>query len=553
MKVWRQRGPGSQSMRRVFHEACVGVLLGLVGCGGGEGPPDVTLESIELTPPSTTLQVGATQAFTATGHFSDGSSAAASVTWTATGGTISSAGLFTAGSVTGNFQVIATEQGGSLSKAAAVTITAAPPVLTSISVAPATISLAPATTQQFVATGHFSGGGTGSVAVNWGATGGTITAAGLYTAGAVAGPYAVTATLIGGSTVGTAAVTITPAPPTLTSITVAPGTVTLAPGITQQFTATAHYSDASTGSIPVDWIATGGVIDAAGLYTAGATDGPWQVSATATGTSVTGTAAVTITTPPANIVAIEVSPAGVRLKPGDPAAQFTAVGRLSTGGTTPVPVTWTVTSASPPAACCNTIGPTDGRLTAGNSVGTYVVTATQQGGPLTGTMPFNVHQTGGSSVVGPNFWTPTPGFVYLCTSNHFTDDALTNGAVATITANPATGVTVPTVAYTNDHAPVLYASGDGEVAVVCQQVWSAPGALVGSVNVTISVASNRPGTGMAKVFSYETSRVPPPTSRAHFSQVLDYSPNWTANAVAMTVVVSATDGANIWFKNTDKP
>jgi hypothetical protein len=202
--------------------------------------------------------------------------------------------------------------------------------------------------------------------------------------------------------------------------------------------------------------------------------------------------------------------------------------------------------------CCNTIG-ADGRLSAGNSVGTYVVTATQQAGSLSGTMPFNVHQTGGNSVVGPNFWTPTAGIVYLCTSNHFTDDALTNGAVATITANPATGVTAPTIAYTNDHAPVLYPSGDGEVAVVCQQVWTAPGGLVGTVSVTISVASNRPGTGMAKVFSYETSRVPPPTSRADFSQILDYAPSMTAAPVSMTVVVSATAGANIWFKNTDKP
>lgn len=551
MKVWRQRGPGSPSVRRVFHAALVGVLIGLVGCGGGEGPPDVTLTSIELTPSSTTLQVGATQAFSATGHFSDGSSEPVTVAWTATGGTISAAGVYTAGAVAGSFQVVATAQGGSISKAAAVTITAAPPVLTSISVAPTTISLSTASAQQFIATGHFSGGGTGSVSVNWTATGGTITPAGVYTSGAVPGSYVVTATLVGGSIAGAAAVTITPDPPTLTSITVAPATVTLAPGITQQFTATAHYSDGSTPDIPMDWSATGGAIDAAGLYTAGTTDGPWQVSATATGTSVTGTAGITIATPPPNIVAIEVSPAGVRLSPNT-TFQYTAVGRLSTGGTTAVAVNWTVSSASPPANCCNTIT-AGGLLTSGFSVGTYVVTATLQGGALAGSVSFNVHQTGGNSVVGPNFWTPTPGIVYLCTSNHFTDDALTNGAVATTTAVPATGVLVPTLAYTNSNPPVLYPSGDGEVAVVCQQVWSAPGGLVGTVSVTISVASNRPGTGMAKVFSYESSRIPPPQGRADFSQILDYSPNWTANAVAMTVVVSATDGANIWFKNTDKP
>lgn len=478
MKVWRQR-LGFGSVRRVVHAASVGLAVSIAGCGGGEGPPDVTLVSIDLSPASTTLQVGTTQTFSATGHFSDGSSSAATVNWSATGGTISPAGVYSAGSVPGNFQVVATEQGGSLSKAAAVTITAAPPVLTSISVAPATIALAPAATQQFVATGHYSGGGTGSVAVSWTATGGAITPAGLYTAGSV--------------------------------------------------------------------------------------DGAYQVTATATGGGIAGSASVTITTPPPNIVAIEVSPAGVRLKPGDP-AQFTAVGRLSTGGTTPVPVDWTVTSASPspPAQCCNTIA-ADGRLTAGGSVGTYVVTATLQGGSLAGTVPFNVHQTGGNSVVGPNFWNPSAGIVYLCTSNHFTDDALTNGAVATITANPATGVLVPTVTYTNSLAPVLYASGDGEVAVVCQQVWSAPVGLVGTVSVTIDVVSNRPGTGMAKGFVYtklQCFNPPPPAGnglerpcgRADFTAQLPLpDPNWTTLPVTSTVSVSATTGANIWFKNTDVP
>ncbi len=239
---------------------------------------------------SATLQVGATQSFTATGHYSDGSSASVAVTWTATGGTVSSDGAYTAGTVAGTYQVVATEQGGSISKAASVTVTAAPPVLISITVLPSPIALAPAATQQFVATGHYSGGSTGTVAVTWTATGGTIDAAGLFTAGSGAGPWQVTATQIGGSMLGTAAVTITPAPPALTSITVAPASITLIPTATAQFTATAHYSDNSTGTIPVDWTATGGAVSGDGFYTAGATDGSYQVTATATGGTVSGSA-----------------------------------------------------------------------------------------------------------------------------------------------------------------------------------------------------------------------------------------------------------------------
>ena len=48
--------------------------------------------------------MGATQQFTATGHFSDGGSAAVAVTWSATGGTVSASGLFTAGPVPGTFR-----------------------------------------------------------------------------------------------------------------------------------------------------------------------------------------------------------------------------------------------------------------------------------------------------------------------------------------------------------------------------------------------------------------------------------------------------------------
>lgn len=539
---------------------------GLTSCSGGDEPPDVVLTSIDLTPPSVTLQEGAAQQFTATGHFSDGTTAAITPTWTATGGAVSSSGLYTAGAVAGAFQVVATAPGTSISKAAAVTVTAGPPVLTSISVAPATISLAPAATQQFTATGHYSGGGTGSVAVNWSATGGTINAAGLYTAGATAGPYQVTATLIGGAMAGTAAVTITPAPPTLTSVTVAPLTVTLVPAATQQFAATGHYSDGSTSTtLPMTWTAAGGTVNATGLYTAGAEDGNYQVTATATGT-IAGHATVTIATPPPNLVAIEISPDSARLlyNPSPPYTngrqQFTAVGRLSNGSTSPVAVTWsTTTFAGNPRV--NTIG-SDGLFAAGEPIGRYIVTATQAGGSLTATVPVIVHSTTGYTLPpGPAFWTPVAGAVRLCTSNHYTDD----GTRAGIASATATGgdISSPTIAITTDPTPQTYSDGTGEVRVLCQTVWSAPTGFSGTATVILSVASTRPGTGMAKVFRYTklvcyadppTNAIERPCGRADFTQQANIpDPNWTTQPVADTVVVSSTTGANIWFKLTYVP
>jgi len=526
-------------------------VLAVTACsGGGEGPPDVVLTSIDISPPSATLQVGATQQFNATGHYSDGSTASVAVTWSATGGTVSGAGVYTAGSVAGIYQVVATEQGGTISKAAAVTLTAAPPVLTSITVAPASVSLAPSATQQFTATGHFTGGGTGSVAVTWTATGGTISSGGLYTAGSTVGPYVVTATVTGGSIAGTAAVTITPAPPTLTSVTVVPATVTLIPAATQQFTATGHYSDGSTSAgIPVDWTAAGGTIDATGLYTAGATDGTYQITATATGTAIAGDADATIATPPPNLVAIEVSPSGARVKRPE-TVQYSAIGRLSDGSTTPVAVTWSTTTIPSPFGV-NSIT-SAGVFSGGYPIGTYEVTATLQGGALTGSVSGVVHATEGATVQGPLFWAPVAGSVYLCTSNHFTDDGDGLGGVATITASD--GVIAPSVRpYTNIGPPLVSGDGSGAVKVICSEVWHAPAGLAGTEQVRIDVVSNRPGTGMAKVFVYTNPCLVADCRAGYTSQLPLPDPNWTTLPVSVTVTVSATTGANIWFKNTYVP
>ena len=55
---------------------------------------------------------------------SDGSATSVSVTWSATGGTITTGGLYTAGATAGTFRVIAVRQGDTLADTSAVTITA---------------------------------------------------------------------------------------------------------------------------------------------------------------------------------------------------------------------------------------------------------------------------------------------------------------------------------------------------------------------------------------------------------------------------------------------
>jgi hypothetical protein len=84
-----------------------------------------TLVAVELTPASASLQTGGSQQFSVVGRLSNGSTQSVSVTYTATGGTVSGGGLYTAGSTAGSYRVIAVQQGGSLADTAAVTVTPA--------------------------------------------------------------------------------------------------------------------------------------------------------------------------------------------------------------------------------------------------------------------------------------------------------------------------------------------------------------------------------------------------------------------------------------------
>lgn len=66
----------------------------------------ITVATLAVNPPNTSLPPGGTQQFT----YSD--TASSSITWSATGGGINSGGLYTAGSTAGNFSVTATDSSG---------------------------------------------------------------------------------------------------------------------------------------------------------------------------------------------------------------------------------------------------------------------------------------------------------------------------------------------------------------------------------------------------------------------------------------------------------
>jgi hypothetical protein len=268
-------------------------------------PPAPVLVGLAISPTSAAIQSGGSRQFQATATWSDGQSRMPELYWSATGGTITTSGLYLAGSVEGSYRVIVSAPGTGLADTATVTVTAVP-VLVGIEVSPAQVNLNPGERRTFSAVGRYSNGSTATVNVTWQATGGTITSLGRYTAGQIAGTFQVIASCSCGFS-DTAAVVIggnVPVAPALQAIELSPSAVTLPPGATQQFQTVGRLSDGSTISVTVSYTATGGTMNGS-VYTAGSTAGTYAVIAREGATGLADTAVVTITgatAPPAPVL-----------------------------------------------------------------------------------------------------------------------------------------------------------------------------------------------------------------------------------------------------------
>ncbi len=169
----------------------------------------VTLTSMTISPSSVTLTTGGTRQFAVSGTWSDGGSATPPATYSATGGTVSASGLYTAPATAGTYRVIAAHSGGTRRDTAVVTVQSAAITLTSMSINPATVTMPAGATQQFAVSGTWSNGSTTPPSVTYSATGGSVTPAGVFTAPSSAGTYRVIAAQSGGTLRDTSVVTVT--------------------------------------------------------------------------------------------------------------------------------------------------------------------------------------------------------------------------------------------------------------------------------------------------------------------------------------------------------
>ena len=135
--------------------------------------------------------------------------------------------------------------------------------------------------------------------IEWTATGGSIGLDGTYSSPST-GDFRIVGKRHGPrqTTSDTATVTVVPPQPTVTSIVVAPGTATVTAGKQQTFNAVGVLSDTTTVAIGVTWTATGGYIDAGGVYTAGSTPGSYKIIAKAASANVADTVPVSVISAP---------------------------------------------------------------------------------------------------------------------------------------------------------------------------------------------------------------------------------------------------------------
>lgn len=205
---------------------------------------DPVLEQIQIIPDTTSLSVGLTRGLTATGVYSDDSTAdlTNSVQWISSAPTV--AGVSASGVVTARQQGTATitARFEFVSGTAAINVTAAQ--LTAIAVTGAPASLASGNTAQLVATGNYTDGSTADIStqVTWSTSAPTVlrvSNSGLIT-GLAQGTSSVHASL-SGITSNDAFVTVTSA--VLVSMSTTPEEVTLARGTSRAISVQGYYSD----------------------------------------------------------------------------------------------------------------------------------------------------------------------------------------------------------------------------------------------------------------------------------------------------------------------
>jgi uncharacterized protein YjdB len=391
---------------------CIGTLA-LTSCQSGSSTTNSgsnsspTLTAVAVTPAAPSVGIGATQQFKATASYSDGSSkdVTTSAAWSSANSSIASIqstgqaspGMAT-GLAAGAVNITATFSGVSGVTSLTVTSTISP-VVTAISVGPAGATVSVGSSAQFIAMATYSDGSVKAVtaSASWSSSNPAIASIqstgqaspGLAT-GVAVGMATIMATFSGIS--GSTTLTVATGP-VVTSISLSPTAVTISVGGTQQFTATAGYSDGSSKTITslATWTSTDPTIasiQSTGQTSPGLATGvaPGNVNITASYGGVNAVTTLNVIGNTGTLTNIYIIQLNASIAPAA-TLQLFCYAVYSDGSSQWVTSTTTWTSSNPTVASIENQGQAaPGLVTAGSTPGVTTITANFTGLQTTTTL-----------------------------------------------------------------------------------------------------------------------------------------------------------------------
>jgi trimeric autotransporter adhesin len=445
-------------MRRLMLVLGLMALLPLVSCGsGGNSTPagsgsggngQVVLKSIQVNPSPASIAPGTTQAFTATGNYSNGSTMdlTATAQWACllpNLATVSSTAP-TQGLATGiaSGMVLISASSGGISNNAVLTITGA--TVSSVAVTPVTATIGFENQQQFRATATFSDMSRQDVTniSAWSSSSPFLTSNSGLAIGKTLGMNTVGATFDGMS--ATAPVMLTVDLSNLVSISILPSTPSIANHTQVEFAAIGTFNDGSTRDVSslVTWSSSNpAVADFGPTGSAVSSKAVGTTSMMASLGTLSASATLNVTT--AQLQSIAVLPANVSVAPSTKLA-FAAIGTFSDSTTQELTtqITWSVSGPSGSSVTSK------GIVTAGQSAGsnTLNVSSSAALGSIQGSTPLNVTSATLNSVsVTPAtaFIVPGGSLIYSATGK-FSDGSIQD--ITTLTTWSSDFENVATVA-----------------------------------------------------------------------------------------------------------
>jgi hypothetical protein len=421
------------------------VLLSLLlpGCGGPKTmlstSPELT--HLEITPEKSSIALGQTVHFKATGMFNDGSSKdeTQSAVWTSSNGSVASIDTtgFATSLAVGNAAMIA--RVGGLSGSATLTVSKA--AIVSITVDPSASLIALGATAQLKATGSYTDQSTHDVTdiVTWKSSEPNIaivSSTGLIGSRSI-GKASITAT----SGVANASSQLTVLPAALVSIAVTRDHATVSLGTTVQFKAQGVYTDGSERDLTdfISW--SGSPHGIVSINPSGLATGEKIGTATVNARSETITGANTLTVSAALLTSIAVTSHNDMMPLGT-TQQMSAIGRYTDGSSRDLTNSVSWFSASDHVVSISGSGVADAK-----SLGTSIISATSAG--ISGNVLLTVSHAALMTIgISPaNSTIPLASSLQLAAIGSFTD-----GSMLDLTDSVLWGV---------DNTSVMYVSSTG--------------------------------------------------------------------------------------------